>query len=579
MADILATRMAWKLIFRYTLAVWVSLFTAQAAADMTVVEKWIKSEFQPSTLNKLEQLEEMYWFSEAARPYKGMEISVISATSPTHRYESMVLAKAFREITGIKVTHVLTGEDEVVELLQAQWSSDRSIYDAWICDGDLIGTLARNGLATSLTGFMAGNGKEVTLPTLDLNDFMGKSFATGPDDRLYQLPDQQFANLYWFRYDWFKRQDLKKKFKEIYGYDLGVPLNWSAYEDIADFFTNKVQEIDGSRVYGHNDFNGNPLQAGRRFSNVWLSMAGVGDKGIPNGKPVDEWGIRENNCRPVGADITRGGAVNGPAAKYALRKFFEWNTKYAPLNSLQMDQQQYAEFLAQGHIAQQIFCYPSLIPHILAPGPVVRDNGKPKWRLAPSPHGPYWENGMKLGYQNCDGWTLLKNTPLKQRKAAWLYAQFCVAKTTSLKKTHIGLAPIRDSDINHKSFTMRTSELGGLVEFYRSPARSAWSPIGANVPDYPTLLGLWGKNIGNAVAGKVTTDQAMDNMARDMDKVLMRLTRSSPKRRCDPELNEEKDGEYWLKQSGSPKEKVNEKTQGETIDYDQLLQTWREGRG
>jgi glycerol transport system substrate-binding protein len=32
---------------------------------------------------------------------------------------------------------------------------------------------------------------------------IGKSFGTGPDGKLYQLPDQQFANLYWFRYDWF----------------------------------------------------------------------------------------------------------------------------------------------------------------------------------------------------------------------------------------------------------------------------------------------------------------------------------------------------------------------------------------
>ena len=50
---------------------------------------------------------------------------------------------------------------------------------------------------------MAGEGKDVTLPTLDVNDFIGKSFTTAPDGKLYQLPDQQFANLYWFRADWF----------------------------------------------------------------------------------------------------------------------------------------------------------------------------------------------------------------------------------------------------------------------------------------------------------------------------------------------------------------------------------------
>ena len=79
-----------------------------------------------------------------------------------------------------------------------------------------------------------------TNPGLDLDDFIGLSFATFTDGKLYQLPDQQFANLYWFRYDWFSNPDYKAKFKAKYGYDLGVPVNWSAYEDIAEFFTNDV---------------------------------------------------------------------------------------------------------------------------------------------------------------------------------------------------------------------------------------------------------------------------------------------------------------------------------------------------
>jgi glycerol transport system substrate-binding protein len=101
---------------------------------------------------------------------------------------------------------------------------------------------------------MAGEGKDVTLPTLDIDDFIGKSFTTGPDGKLYQLPDQQFANLYWFRYDWFSDAELKADFKAKYGYDLGVPVNWSAYEDIAEFFTNDVKEIDGKAIYGHMDY-------------------------------------------------------------------------------------------------------------------------------------------------------------------------------------------------------------------------------------------------------------------------------------------------------------------------------------
>ena len=71
------------------------------------------------------------------------------------------------------------------------------------------------------------------------------------------------TNLYWFRKDWFDRADLQAKFKEMYGYDLGVPVNWSAYEDIAEFFSVHVKEIDGVRVYGHMDYGKRAPDLGR----------------------------------------------------------------------------------------------------------------------------------------------------------------------------------------------------------------------------------------------------------------------------------------------------------------------------
>ena len=198
-----------------------------AYAGVQEAKQWVDGEFQPSTLSKAEQMKEMEFFINAAKPFQGMEINVLSETIPTHEYESKVLTKAFEEITGIKVNHQLLGEGEVVQAVQTQMQTNRNLYDAYINDSDLIGTHSRLQLAVNLTDWMAGEGKDVTLPTLDIDDFIGKSFTTGPDGKLYQLPDQQFANLYWFRYDWFQRADLQKRFKDIYGYDLGVPVNWS----------------------------------------------------------------------------------------------------------------------------------------------------------------------------------------------------------------------------------------------------------------------------------------------------------------------------------------------------------------
>lgn len=186
--------------------------TSAAWAGEPEAQKWIDSEFQPSTLSKDQQLAEMKWFIEAAAKLKAQgvnEINVVSETITTHEYESKTLAKAFSEITGIKVTHDLIQEGDVVEKLQTSMQSGKSIYDGWISDSDLIGTHYRYGAILPLSDYMAGAGKEWTNPNLDLKDFIGTKFTTAPDGKLYQLPDQQFANVYWFRADWFARQTLR----------------------------------------------------------------------------------------------------------------------------------------------------------------------------------------------------------------------------------------------------------------------------------------------------------------------------------------------------------------------------------
>ena len=572
-----------KLFLSAALALTMSAFTAMAGKPEA--ERWINSEFQPSALSKNEQMAEMEWFIKAAEPFKGMEINVLSETIPTHSYESKVLTKAFEEITGIKVNHQLLGEGEVVQAVQTQMQTKRNLYDAYVNDSDSIGTHSRLQLAYNLTDFMAGEGKDVTSPTLDLNDFMGVQFTTGPDGDLYQLPDQQFANLYWFRKDWFDRPELQAAFKKKYGYDLGVPVNWSAYEDIAEFFSNDVKNIDGVQIYGHMDYGKRAPDLGWRMTDAWLSMAGAGSKGEPNGIPVDEWGIRmeAGSCNPVGASVSRGGAANGPAAVYAIRKWDEWLRAYAPPGAASYDFYQSLPALSQGNVAQQIFWYTAFTADMVksrADGNnTVDESGTPLWRMAPSPHGPYWEEGQKVGYQDVGSWTILKSTPVERAKAAWLYAQFVTSKTVDVKKSDVGLTFIRDSTVRHQHFTERASKLGGLVEFYRSPDRVAWSPTGINVPDYPKLAQIWWQQIGDVNSGAFTPQEAMDRLAGEMDQVMSRMQKADEAANvyggCGPRLNDERDPSYWLNQPGSPKAKLtNEKPKGVTVSYDSLIKRW-----
>ncbi len=552
-----------------------------AFADMEAAKAFLDKEIGPlSTLDRAAQEAEMQWFETAAKPFAGLEIKVASETLTTHEYEAKVLAPAFTAITGIKVTHDLIGEGDVVEKLQTQMQSGENIYDAYINDSDLIGTHWRYKQARSLTEFMAGEGKDVTNPGLDLADFIGTKFTTAPDGQLYQLPDQQFANLYWFRYDWFNDQKTKDDFKAKYGYDLGVPINWSAYEDIAEFFTGRDMTYAGGpdKVYGNMDYGKKDPSLGWRYTDAWMSMAGMGDQGEPNGLPVDEWGVRvDENSRPVGSCVARGGATNDAAAVYAVTKAIDWLQKYSPPEAAGMVFGEAGPVPAQGQIAQQMFWYTAFTADMVKPGlPVMNDDGTPKWRMAPSPHGAYWSEGTKVGYQDVGSWTLMKSTPLDHAQAAWLYAQFVTSKTVDMKKSDVGLTFARQSTIDSQHFTDRAPKLGGLIEFYRSPARVAWSPTGTNIPDYPKMAQLWWQNIGDAMSGEKTPQEALDALCAEQEKVLGRLEKAGVQGDIGPKLNDEQDAQVWLDAPGSPVAKLeNEKPQGETIAYDELIKSWQ----
>ncbi|MDX1634630.1 MAG: ABC transporter substrate-binding protein [Marinobacter sp.] len=549
--------------------------------ERAVIERWLDEEFTVSSLSREEQMEELAWFVHAARPFRGLDIKVLSEDITTHRYEATVLARAFAQITGIPVEHDILPEGEVIHQINLQRiMAAKGRYDAFVNDSDLIGTHSRSGWVLSLSEFMANEGREVTLPTLDLEDFLGIKFVTGIDGDIYQLPDQQFANLYWFRYDWFQRADLRQQFREIYGYELGVPVNWSAYEDIAEFFTVHVKEIDGQRVYGHMDYGKRDPSLGWRFTDAWFSMAGAGDPGLPNGQPVDEWGIRMENCHPVGASMERGGATNSPAAVYALNNYIDWLKRFAPPEAINMTFSQAGPVPAQGQIAQQIFWYTAFTADMTKPGlPVVNEDGTPKWRMAPSPHGAYWEEGMKLGYQDVGAWTIPRVMSPDRQKAAWLYAQFTTAKSVSLRKTLVGLTPIRKSDLDTPEMQAAAPNLGGLVEFYQSPAREQWTPTGINVPDYPKLAKLWWPNIADAITGKRTPRQALDRLANSQDRAMAVMQRHFSLNTCGPKLVDDdkvKGEAWWLAQPGAPKPQLsNEKPAGRTIAYDDLVSSWQ----
>ena len=153
-----------------------------------------------------------------------MEINVVSETLTMHEYESKTLAKAFEEITGIKVKHDIIQEGDVVEKMQTQMQSGKNVYDGWINDSDFIGTHFRYGQAVDLTDWMAGEGKDVTDPDARRQRLHRQVVHHGARTASStSCPTSSSPTCTGSATTGSPIPDYKAKFKAKYGYDLGVP--------------------------------------------------------------------------------------------------------------------------------------------------------------------------------------------------------------------------------------------------------------------------------------------------------------------------------------------------------------------
>ena len=111
-----------------------------------------------------------------------------------------------------------------------------------------------------------------------------------------------------------------------------------------------------------------------------------------------------------------------------------------------------------------------------------------------------------------------------------------------------------------------------------------WTPTGINVPDYPKLAQLWWQQIGDVNSGAFTPQQAMDRLAKRDGRGHGPHAGGRREAKvyggCGPRLNPEKDPKRVARQAERRRKAKleNEKPQGETIDYDELIEAWRNGK-
>lgn len=123
----------------------------------------------------------------------------------------------------------------------------------------------------------------------------------------------------------------------------------------------------------------------------------------------------------------------------------------------------------------------------------------------------------------------------------------------SLKKTLVGLTPIRASDIDSTAMVEAAPDLGGLVEFL---SQSGAHALDSDRNQCAELSASRSGPVADASLGGLKAvlrrTRVMSRIASDQDDLLGRLAQDPEIVRCAPQLSEPVDPSVWLERPGAP---------------------------
>jgi len=217
------------------------------------------------------------------------------------------LSKEFESESGHTMNFEFVPWPNFADRMLNELNSGGKLCDLLIGDSQWIGGGAENDHYVKLNDFFDKEG-------ISMDDFAPATvyaYSTWPKGtpNYYALPAMGDANGWFYRKDWFERDDIRAAYKKETGDELREPQSQKEMLQIAQFF--QEREIDGKKVYGAAIFTER------------------GSEGITMGvtSALYPWGFKYENT-PGKYDME--GAVNSPEAVEALEFYKEFYKTATP---------------------------------------------------------------------------------------------------------------------------------------------------------------------------------------------------------------------------------------------------------
>lgn len=213
--------------------------------------------------------------SVSAQDFSGQTVVVVTQTGSAIGGPVLDKGPIWEEMTGGNIELQTFAFGELFEKISTALATGSGDYDVIIYAADWAGDIMAPGYVLEIS--------EEILEQIDVDDVI-PLYA----DRIttwggvpYALPYDGDAHMLYYRKDLFANEDYQAGFEAEYGYPLAEPATWSQYADIAAFFNGKEVETAGDTapIFG-------ALEAQRRNAqSYWVYLSRATGYGKVPGNP------------------------------------------------------------------------------------------------------------------------------------------------------------------------------------------------------------------------------------------------------------------------------------------------------
>ena len=440
------------------------------------------------------------WFAEAAKPYEGTTLALVTESTPSSLYYKNEITPRFQEVTGINVDFSAVAFGEMYNREVSTAVSNDSSLDIGYIEQDASNAYAQKGWLVDMDEFRNSH-PDITMSGFDVEDFT--SFQTN-----LQYPPGEGPNFSYMMESGLKMLCYNQDVYDEHADDMYNP-NEMITPDQYREVTKTIQE--NADMAGHSQQQKGVTGPYALTESYW-PMFGVYDWGL---NPEEGWVALES----------RGGTMNSQRAIDGLKFYKEMGDQYATGNWKSLTWSGVPDTISSKQAAGGMIYGENVQKVMKALGDSASSGLNPASKNTQKEMGmsdgeaPASQGKAYMGYYNGAGWGIMDAS--EKKEAAYLFIQWMLRPSASKSLAqNVGLI-VRNSSFE----AVMDGEINNKTGYFDRFKEHQDKYVGCRVGEVQKALveGPIFDWFHQFTAGEIDAETAANEMAWDCEQVMNRM--------------------------------------------------------